>query len=79
MTAALAVYDLTSGYGGSTVVSDVTCALAPGEILALVGKNGMGKTSLLKAILGFLPAWSGNVLFRGRDVTRLAPHLKGRL
>ena len=54
-------------------------AIAPGEIVAVVGKNGMGKTSLLKTILGFLPARSGTVLLDGRDVTRLSSHLKRRL
>jgi ABC-type branched-subunit amino acid transport system ATPase component len=79
MTAALELTNVTSGYGRSTVVQDVSCTIAAGEILAMVGKNGMGKTSLLKSILGFLPPWSGAVKFDGRDVTRLAPHLKRRL
>jgi ABC-type branched-subunit amino acid transport system ATPase component len=79
MTAALELSKVTSGYSRSTVVQDVTCALAAGEILAIVGKNGMGKTSLLKSILGFLPPWSGVVKLDGRDVTRLPPHLKRRL
>jgi urea transport system ATP-binding protein len=79
MTAALELINLTSGYGGSTVVRDVSLQVAPGEIFALVGKNGMGKSSLLKAILSFLPAWHGAVRFDGRDVTRLAPFRKRAL
>ena len=55
------------------------CSVAPGEIVALVGKNGMGKSSLLKTILGFLPARSGAIRLDGRDVTTLAPHRKRRL
>jgi ABC-type branched-subunit amino acid transport system ATPase component len=79
MTDALRVEGLTSGYGTSEVISDVSFALAKSEVLALVGKNGMGKTSLLKAVLGFLPAWRGYVIFAGSNVTRMPPHQKRRL
>jgi ABC-type branched-subunit amino acid transport system ATPase component len=79
MTAALELVNLTSGYGSSTVVQGVSLEIAPGEILALVGKNGMGKSSLLKTILAFLPAWDGAVRIDGRDVTRLAPFRKRAL
>jgi branched-chain amino acid transport system ATP-binding protein len=79
MTAALELVNLTSGYGSSTVVHGVSLEIAPGEILALVGKNGMGKSSLLKTILAFLPAWDGAVRIDGRDVTRLAPFRKRAL
>jgi urea transport system ATP-binding protein len=79
MIAALELINLTSGYGSSTAVREVSLQIAPGEILALVGKNGMGKSSLLKTILSFLPAWSGAVRLNGRDVTRLAPFRKRAL
>ena len=79
MSAALQVENLSSGYGGSIVVRDVSLEVAAGEIVALVGKNGMGKTSLLKTILGFLPARNGSVRLAGSDVTTLPPHLKRRL
>jgi branched-chain amino acid transport system ATP-binding protein len=79
MTDALQVDRLSSGYGTSEVISDVSFTLSTSEVVAVVGKNGMGKTSLLRAILGFLPAWRGNVKFTGKDVTRMPPHLKRRL
>jgi ABC-type branched-subunit amino acid transport system ATPase component len=79
MAAALELVNLTSGYGSSTVVRGVSMQIAPGEIFALVGKNGMGKSSLLKTILSFLPAWDGAVRLDGRDVTRLAPFRKRAL
>lgn len=79
MAAALELSQVTSGYGSSVVVRDVSLAVAPGEILGLVGKNGMGKSSLLKTIVGFLAARSGTVKLDGDDVTSLAPHLKRRL
>ena len=78
MTPVLDVEGLASGYGTAEVISDVSFTLAQSEVLAIVGKNGMGKTSLLKAVLGFLPAWRGKISFAGRDVTRLPPHLKRR-
>jgi ABC-type branched-subunit amino acid transport system ATPase component len=78
MTDALQVEGLASGYGTSEVVSDVSFTLAKSEVLAIVGRNGMGKTSLLKAVLGFLPAWRGTIKLSGNDVTRMPPHLKRR-
>ena len=79
MSNALDVDGLASGYGSSEVIRDISFSLAKSETLAIVGKNGMGKTSLLKAVLGFLPAWRGSVKLTGKDVTRMPPHLKRRL
>ena len=79
MTNAIEVEGLASGYGTSQVVSDVSFSLAKSEVLAIVGRNGMGKTSLLKTLLGFLPPWRGTIRITGQDVTRMPPHLKRRL
>lgn len=79
MTPALELETVTSGYGGSLVVRGVSLSLAPGEILAVVGKNGMGKTSLLETVLGFLAVRSGRVRIAGRDVTGTPPHHKRRV
>ena len=79
MNAVLDIADVSSGYGTSMVVHDATLTIAPGEIVALVGKNGMGKSSLLKTVLGFLPARSGSIKLMGQDVTALAPHFRRRL
>jgi branched-chain amino acid transport system ATP-binding protein len=79
MTDALQVDRLSSGYGTSEVISDISFTLTTSEVLAVVGKNGMGKTSLLRAILGFLPAWRGIIRLGGKDITRMRPHLKRRL
>jgi urea transport system ATP-binding protein len=78
MNHALQVDGLSTGYGTSEVISDVSFTVSKSEILAVVGKNGMGKTSLLKAVVGFLPAWRGSVRLAGTDVTRIPPHLKRR-
>lgn len=74
MIPTLELEGVTSGYGSTVVVRDVTLSVAPGEIVALVGKNGMGKTSLLKTAMGFLKARTGKVRVAGVDVTDLPPH-----
>lgn len=79
MTPALQLNNVTSGYGGSLVIRGVSLSLAPGEILAVVGKNGMGKTSLLETVFGFLAVRSGRVHIAGHDVTATPPHHKRRI
>jgi ABC-type branched-subunit amino acid transport system ATPase component len=70
----LATEGLCSGYGAATVVQDVSLTLRPGEILAVLGKNGMGKSTLLKTIMGFLRPGRGTIRFDGKDVTAAPPH-----
>ncbi len=70
----LAVTGLSSGYGEAIVVRGVSLAVAPGEIVALLGKNGMGKSTFLKTVMGFLPAREGRVNLDGEDVTNKPPH-----
>lgn len=79
MTAALQLEGVTSGYDSSIVVRNVTLSIEPGEILAVVGKNGMGKSSLLKTAMGFLAARNGKVFVGGQDVTDRPPHVRRNL
>lgn len=75
MTApALRIEKLTSGYGEAMVLRDVSLDLPPGEVLAVLGKNGMGKSTLLKTVMGFLPARRGTIRIHGTDTTGLPPH-----
>jgi branched-chain amino acid transport system ATP-binding protein len=74
----LAGEGLVSGYGGAMVLREVSFSLAPGEILAVLGKNGMGKSTLLKTVMGFVPARAGRIRLDGRDATGRAPHLMAR-
>jgi branched-chain amino acid transport system ATP-binding protein len=69
----LKVENLTSGYGQSQVLFDVSFSIGRGEVLALLGRNGMGKTTTVSAILGLLPAWSGALAFEGSSIVGLAP------
>lgn len=62
---------LAAGYGAKTVISDVTFALEPGQILAFLGHNGAGKTTTLKTAMGLLPPRAGEVLFDGQRIDRL--------
>ncbi|MEW6343425.1 MAG: ABC transporter ATP-binding protein [Paraburkholderia sp.] len=71
---ALELQDVTSGYKASVVLRKLSMTLANGEAVALLGKNGMGKTTLLKTIMGYLPKKTGTVRVRGQDITRMAPH-----
>lgn len=72
--AALTVQNLTSGYGEAMVIHDVSFSLPPGQILAILGKNGMGKSTLLKTVMGFLPVRHGQVRLYDEDVTKLPSH-----
>jgi urea transport system ATP-binding protein len=78
-TAALNVEGLTSGYGEAMVIRNVGLTVAPGEILALLGKNGMGKSTLLRAIMGYLRKQAGRVVSHGRDITTAQPYRVARL
>ncbi|WP_346898823.1 ABC transporter ATP-binding protein [uncultured Roseibium sp.] len=64
---------LSSGYGAIDVLQDVSFSIRSAEIFALMGKNGMGKTTLLKTILGLLPARRGSIELDGRPVTGIGP------
>jgi branched-chain amino acid transport system ATP-binding protein len=74
----LALADVRAGYGDAVVLDGITLAVAEGGSLALLGRNGVGKTTLLLTIMGFTRVSRGAVVWRGRDVTRLAPHWRAR-
>ena len=71
---------LQAGYGGSQVLFDVSLEVGPGEVVTLLGRNGMGKTTTIRAIMGLLPTvggriWGGDVRLDGAVVSGHAPHL----
>ena len=63
---------IAAGYGQKTVVSDISFALEPGQILAFLGHNGAGKTTTLRAAMGLLPLRAGSVEFDGQRIDRLS-------
>jgi branched-chain amino acid transport system ATP-binding protein len=71
----LTVSGLEAGYGRSRVLFDISLALAEGEVVTLLGRNGMGKTTTIRAIMGLIPASAGEVIFRGRSIAGAAPEI----
>ncbi|WP_312439880.1 urea ABC transporter ATP-binding subunit UrtE [Janthinobacterium sp.] len=70
---------LNQYYGSSHTLRGVSLTARKGECLALLGRNGVGKTTLLKCLMGVLPVAQGTVVFNGRDITKLSPHARARL
>jgi len=75
----LEVESLRAGYGKIEIVTGVTLEVDNREIVAVVGPNGSGKSTLLKAVFGICRIFSGSVLFKGEDITRMPPHKRSRL
>ena len=74
--AILEVQEVTSGYGDVQILWGVSLALEEGSMTALVGANGVGKTTLLRTVVGLLRPWQGRIIFEGEDVSKLPPHAK---
>jgi branched-chain amino acid transport system ATP-binding protein len=76
---ALTVSRLRSGYGRIPILAGINLTVGDGEIVGILGHNGMGKTTLLRTLMGYLPATDGTVLFADRDITHLSPTARARL
>ena len=74
----LAVKDLDVAYGGSRVLAHLNLTVGSGEVVCVMGRNGVGKTTLLKSIMGLLTPRSGSIEFGGARVTHLAPDARAR-
>ena len=72
------IENLNAGYGESQVLRDVSFGVAPRESVAVMGRNGMGKTTLLKALIGMLPARSGSIRLEGRELAGLESYQRVR-
>ncbi|MDM4769360.1 urea ABC transporter ATP-binding subunit UrtE [Solimonas sp. SE-A11] len=68
----LSVKGVNQFYGGSHTLWDVDLEVATGSVTCLMGRNGMGKTTLLRAVMGLLPVASGEILYEGKDIRRVA-------
>jgi len=79
MTELLRVDKLSSFYGASQILFDVDLALEEGRTLALLGRNGAGKSTTMKTLAGVVPARRGRVFFAGRDITHAPAHARAKL
>ena len=70
----LALSDIHTYYGESHVLQGITLSVGPGEVVTILGRNGMGKTTLMRSIIGFTPPRRGRVRFKGDDITRWPPY-----
>ena len=70
----LRIRDLHAGYGATPIIFGVSLEVQEGEAVALLGKNGMGKTTLMKTAMGFIKPTRGAIDLEGSDLTRMTPH-----
>ena len=75
----LSVSHLTSGYGKKQILREVTLRVGEREVVSLMGRNGMGKTTTLRTLMGLTRAWSGRVEFSGKDISRATPEAISRI
>ncbi len=69
----LTAEDIHTYYGESHVLQGVSLSVVQGQVVALLGRNGVGKTTLIRSLIGFTPPRQGRVVFKGTDITRLPP------
>src|SRR5438105_15476357 len=70
----LDVQGLMAGYGIGDILQGINLKIEGGEIVATIGRNGVGKSTLMKTLIGLLPARSGSIRFKGQAITSLPPH-----
>lgn len=75
----LSLEEVTIGYGEGTVLSDVSLNMESGQTVCLLGRNGVGKTTVMKCVIGLLRPRRGRLTFNGTDVTALAPNARARM
>jgi branched-chain amino acid transport system ATP-binding protein len=75
----LNVNDLRSGYGRIPILAGITLSVAAGEFVGILGHNGMGKSTLLRTLMGYLPMTAGEITFEGKSLRGLSPTARARL
>jgi urea transport system ATP-binding protein len=74
----LSVHQLESGYGESIVLRDISIEVNPGQVVCIMGRNGVGKTTLCKSIMGILKTKQGIISYNQENVTKLAPYQRAK-
>ena len=75
----LSLREVWAGYGGSSILQGVDLDLGEGEVVAVLGRNGVGKTTLLRAIMGLVSVKSGTIELLGKDLARVPVHRRARM
>lgn len=75
----LLVEGLSSGYGGKPVLQGVSLRVGKGEIVAVIGRNGVGKSTLMRTLIGLLPVAAGRIEFAGHDINKIPAQARARL
>lgn len=75
----LEIRDISSGYGEVQILWGTSLSLQPGKLTSLVGGNGVGKTTLLRSVMGLVRPWDGSIWFEGVDVSHLPPYSKAEM
>src|SRR4051812_26392857 len=78
MRAIVSANDLRAGYGAGDVLQGVSVTVEPGEVVGVLGRNGVGKTTLMRTLMGLLPARSGRIELEGADVTAQSADARAR-
>jgi urea transport system ATP-binding protein len=74
----LVVKDLNQYYGGSHILRNLSFAVPPGKVTTLLGRNGVGKTTLLRTLMGLVPSRSGEIAFQGKSIAQMKPHQRAK-
>ena len=74
----LEVRSLMTGYGDAQALFGIDLDITSGEVVTLLGRNGMGKTTTIRALMGLLPVWSGRIMFDGHDLTQVPSFVRAR-
>ena len=76
--ALLQVRSITTGYGSTPILRCIDLAVQPGEIVAVIGRNGVGKTTMMRSLIGQLRIWDGSIRLNGREISTLPPERRAQ-
>jgi branched-chain amino acid transport system ATP-binding protein len=69
---------ITTGYGSTPILRGIDLTVQPGEIVAVIGRNGVGKTTMMRSLIGQLPVWDGSIRLNGREIASLPPERRAQ-
>jgi branched-chain amino acid transport system ATP-binding protein len=74
----LDVRNITAGYGSTPILRGIDLAIQPSEIVAVIGRNGVGKTTMMRSLIGQLRVWQGSIKLNGREISALPPERRAQ-